>query len=161
MAALTVWKFDNPADADTAESTLQELSKQGLITIHDAATISWYWGKKPKTRQLESLAGKGALGGGFWGLLFGLLFFVPLLGAAIGAAAGAIRGSMKDVGIDDDFVKTVQANVTPGTSALFVMSSDAVLDKVRDAFAGLHPELIQTNLSADEEARLREAFADE
>ena len=51
--------------------------------------------------------------------------------------------------------------MTPGTSALFVMSSDAVLDKVRDAFAGLHPELIQTNLSADEEARLREAFADE
>jgi uncharacterized membrane protein len=55
----------------------------------------------------------------------------------------------------------VQANVTPGTSALFVMSSDAVLDKVRDAFGALHPELIQTNLSADEEARLREAFADE
>jgi len=54
---------------------------------------------------------------------------------AIGAAVGGIRGSMKDVGIDDDFVKTVQANVTPGTSALFVMSSDAVLDKVREAFA--------------------------
>ena len=68
---------------------------------------------------------------------------------------------MKDVGIDDDFIKTVQANVTPGTSALFVMSSDAVLDKVREAFAGLHPELIQTNLSADEEARLRGAFADD
>ena len=68
---------------------------------------------------------------------------------------------MKDVGIDDDFVKTVQANVTPGTSALFVMSSDAVLDKVREAFGALHPELIQTNLSAEEEARLREAFADD
>ena len=160
MATLTVWKFDNPAGADEAESTLEELSKQGLITIHDAATISWAWGTKPKTRQLHSLAGAGALGGGFWGLLFGLLFFVPLLGAAIGAAVGGIGGAMRDVGIDDDFVKTVQGKVTPGTSALFVMTSEAVVDKVRDAFGALHPELIQTNLSEDEEAKLREAFAE-
>jgi uncharacterized membrane protein len=160
MATLTVWKFDNPAGADEAESTLEDLTNQGLITIHDAATISWAWGRKPKTRQLHSLTGAGALGGGFWGLLFGLLFFVPLLGAAIGAAVGTIAGAMRDVGIDDDFVKTVQGEVTPGTSALFVLTSEAVVDKVRDAFGALHPELIQTNLSEDEEAKLREAFAE-
>jgi uncharacterized membrane protein len=161
MATLTVWKFDFPTAADEAESTLESLSKQGFITIHDAATISWAWGKKPKTRQLHSLTGSGALGGSFWGLLFGILFFVPLLGAAIGAAAGGIVGAMRDVGIDDDFVTTVRAKVTPGTSALFVMSSDAVLDKVSDAFAGLNAELIETNLSDEEEAKLREAFAED
>ena len=161
MATLTVWKFDFPTAADEAESTLESLSKQGLITIVDAATISWAWGSKPKTRQLHSLTGSGALGGAFWGLLFGLLFFVPLLGAAIGAAAGGIGGAMRDVGIDDDFINTVRAKVTPGTSALFVMSSDAVLDKVSEAFAALHPELIETNLSEEEEAKLREAFAED
>ena len=41
MATLTVWKFDFPTAADEAESTLESLSKEGLITIHDAATISW------------------------------------------------------------------------------------------------------------------------
>lgn len=51
-------------------------------------------------------------------------------------------------------------SVTPGTSALFVLSSDAVLDKVRAAFEGQHAELIHTNLSAEEEARLREVFAE-
>ncbi len=161
MATLTVWKFDFPTAADEAESTLESLSKQGLITISDAATISWAWGGKPKTRQLHSLTGSGALGGSFWGLLFGVLFFVPLLGAAIGAAAGSIVGAMRDVGIDDDFITTVRAKVTPGTSALFVMSSDAVLDKVSDAFAGLNAELIETNLSEEEEAKLREAFAED
>ena len=161
MATLTVWKFDFPTAAEEAESTLESLSKQGLITIVDAATISWAWGGKPKTRQLHSLTGSGALGGAFWGLLFGLLFFVPFLGAAIGAAAGGIGGAMRDVGIDDDFINTVRAKVTPGTSALFVMSSDAVLDKVSDAFAALHPELIETNLSEEEEAKLREAFAED
>ena len=88
------------------------------------------------------MAGIGALSGSFWGLLFGLLFFVPLLGMAVGAAAGALGGSLTDVGIDDDFIASVRDKVTPGTSALFVLSSDAVLDKVKDAFAGQHPELI-------------------
>jgi uncharacterized membrane protein len=85
---------------------------------------------------------------------------VPLLGMAIGAAAGALGGSLTDVGIDDDFIAAVRSKVTPGTSALFVLSGDAVLDKVKDAFAGQHPELIHTNLSDEEEAHLREVFAE-
>ena len=84
MATLTVWKFDSAMGADEAESTLESLSEQGLITIVDAAKITWAWGSKPKTRQLHSLTGSGALGGAFWGLLFGLLFFVPLLGRQSG-----------------------------------------------------------------------------
>lgn len=162
MATLTVWKFDTATGADEAVSTLESLSKQELITIHDAATVSWPEDKKkPKTHQLANLTGAGAVGGAFWGLLFGLLFFVPFLGAAIGAAAGALGGAMSDVGIDDDFIASVREKVTPGTSALFVMSSDAVLDKVHDAFSGVKAELIQTNLSDEEEAKLREAFAED
>jgi uncharacterized membrane protein len=161
MATLTAWKFDTPEGADAAEQTLVGLQKQELIQIHDAATVSWPVGrKKPKTRQLTSMTGMGALSGSFWGLLFGLLFFVPLLGMAVGAAAGALGGSLTDVGIDDDFIASVREKVTPGTSALFVLSSDAVLDKVKDAFAGQSPELIHTNLSGDEEAQLREVFAE-
>jgi uncharacterized membrane protein len=161
MATLTVWKFDSPFGADEAEATVESLAEQDLITIHDAATLSWAWGGKPKTRQLDSLTGAGALGGAFWGFLFGLLFFVPFLGAAIGAAAGAMGGAMADVGIDDDFIKSVREKVTPGTSALFLLSSGAVQDKVKDAFAAHHPELIETNLSAEEEAKLREVFAED
>lgn len=161
MATLTVWKFSTADGAAMAESTLERLQKEELIQVHDAATVSWAEGaKKPKTRQLSSLTGAGAMGGAFWGLLFGLLFFVPLLGMAVGAAAGALGGALTDVGIDDDFIKSVRARVTPGTSALFVLTSDAVLDKVHEAFAGHHAELIHTNLSEQEESRLREVFAD-
>jgi uncharacterized membrane protein len=35
-----------------------------------------------------------------------------------------------------------------------------VLDKVRDAFAGQPMQLIQTNLSKEEEERLRSVFAE-
>lgn len=162
MATLTVWKFTTPGGADAAVNTLERLQKEELIQVHDAATVSWPPDrKKPKTRQLANMTGAGALGGAFWGLLFGLIFFVPLLGLAVGAAAGALGGSLTDVGIDHDFIKSIRDKVTPGTSALFALTSDAVMDKVHEAFEGQQPELIHTNLSDVEEARLREVFADE
>ena len=162
MATLTVWKFDTATGAEEATHILRDLATQNLITIHDAATVSWETGKKkPKTRQLNNLAGAGALGGAFWGMLFGLIFFVPLLGAAIGAATGALAGSLQDVGIDDGFINRVRDEVTPGTSALFVMTSDAVMDKVHDAFAASRPELIFTNLSDAQESAIRDVFAEQ
>ena len=161
MATLTVWKFSDPEGANKAVDVLEDLQKQAVITVHDAATVTWEPGKKrPTTRQLASLTGAGAMGGAFWGLLFGLIFFVPLLGMAVGAAAGALSGSMADVGIDDDFIASVRSKVQPGTSALFAMTSDAVMDKVQEAFSDVDAELIYTNLSADEEARLRDIFGE-
>jgi uncharacterized membrane protein len=161
MATLTVWKFATASGADDAEFKLKSLQAERLIMVRDAAVISWPEGaKKPKTRQLSSLTGAGALGGAFWGLLFGMLFFVPLLGMAVGAAAGALTGALRDVGIDDDFIASVRDKVTPGTSALFLLSSDAVMDKVHAEFVGTDAELIKTNLSDEQEAALREAFAE-
>ena len=163
MATLTVWKFDDPTGAERSVELLESLSKQRLIQVHDAATVSWEVGKKkPKTRQANSLTGAGALGGAFWGLLFGLIFFVPLLGAAIGAAFGALGGSMADAGIDDEFIEAIRAQVTPGSSALFALTSGAVQDKVRDAFQaqGLRPALVQTNLSDEQEQALKQTFSD-
>ena len=159
MSTLSVWRFDTPDGAQAAVTTLEGLSKQQLITVHDAATVSWPTGaKKPKTRQLKNLTTAGAFGGAFWGLLFGLIFFLPLLGMAIGAATGALAGSLTDVGISDDFIRDVRAQVTPGTSALFVMTSGAVMDKVGAAFEGMDMELISTNLSDEQEQALRDAF---
>jgi uncharacterized membrane protein len=163
QSTLTVWKFDTATGADEASRVLDDLARQNVITVLDSATVSWEEGKKkPKTRQSASTTGEGALGGAFWGMLFGLIFFIPLLGAALGAATGALAGSLSDVGIDDGFINKVRDQVTPGTSALFLMSSDAVMDKVKDAFAGTGPsELIFTNLSEEQEAALRQAFAEE
>jgi uncharacterized membrane protein len=161
MGTLTVWKFDSANGAEGALQLLERLQKEQLIQINDAAYVYWPEGrKKPKTEQLHKLTGTGALGGSFWGLLFGLIFFVPLLGLAVGAAMGALAGSMSDVGIDDNFIRQVRENVTPGTSALFVMSSNAVADRVLEQFKSTGASLISTNLSSDQEARLREAFAE-
>jgi uncharacterized membrane protein len=160
MATLSVLKFEAADGADGALATLQSLQKQQLIQVQDAAIVTWPEGKKkPQTRQLHNMAGMGALDGAFWGMLFGLLFFVPLFGMAIGAAMGALAGKFADVGIDDRFIEQVRSQVTEGTSALFVMTSDAVVDRVVEALRGLNPEIIASNLSAEQEAELKALFS--
>ncbi|MBP7930029.1 MAG: DUF1269 domain-containing protein [Acidimicrobiia bacterium] len=159
MSTLTVWKFNGPDTASEVLNRLEGLQKQELIKIRDAALVSWKDGaKRPKTRQLNNLTGMGALDGAFWGMLFGLLFFMPLLGLVIGTATGALTGALSDVGIDDDFINKVKEKVTPGTSALFLLSDGAVADRVEPEFSDLHPELIASNLDADAEAKLADTF---
>lgn len=162
MSALTVWKFSTADGADHALSKLEDLQKQQLIQVLDAAIVSWPRGRKrPKTYQAMNTAGAGALGGAFWGLLFGLLFFSPLL-ILVGATAGAISGRFTDYGINDNFIKDVQSKVTEGTSALFLMTGQVTVDKVEAAFAPNEKgELIQSNLSTEQEAKLREDFGAE
>ena len=162
MTTLTVLKFPTAGGAEEMLGVLEGLQKQQLITIQDAAIVTWPMGKKkPKTRQLHSLAGFGALEGAFWGMLFGLLFFVPILGLAVGAGMGALAGSFADVGIDDKFIKEVQSKVTEGSSALFLMSSGAVADRIAPAVQGREFEIITTNLTKEEEDKLRAAFSTE
>jgi uncharacterized membrane protein len=161
MATLSVLKFDSADAADKGLTLLKELQKQALIKLHDAAVVTWPVGeRKPKTRQLFDLACAGAWDGAFWGMLFGLIFFVPFFGAAVGGLMGALAGHFTDYGIDDRFIKEVRGKVTQGTSALFLLTSDAVVDRVIDAMKTLPKfEIVTTNLPKEQEDKLRAAFA--
>ena len=159
MTSLTVLKFDTPEAAEKALDRLLELQKQMLIKVHDAAVVKWKTGSsKPKTRQMHNLVGMGAADGAFWGMLFGLIFFIPFFGMAIGAAMGALSGHFADIGIDDNFIKSIREQVTEGTSALFLMTSDAVIDKVSQNMKDFNFEIIASNLSAEQEEALRQQF---
>ena len=73
---------------------------------------------------------------------------------------GALAGSMSDVGIDDEFIRRVRDEVTPGTSALFVMSGRVVQDRVLPELQRTGAHLASSNLSSEQEAKLREVFAE-
>jgi uncharacterized membrane protein len=162
MTTLTVLKFNTPEGAAQMLEKIQSLQKMALIKIVDAAIVTWPAGKsKPKTKQLVNLAGVGAMQGAFWGMLFGLIFFVPFFGLAVGAAIGALSGKMADYGISDDFIKQTREKVTEGTSALFLMTTDAVQDKVLAELKGFEFELIASNLTKEQEEQLMAAFAEE
>ncbi|RPI35112.1 MAG: DUF1269 domain-containing protein [Chloroflexota bacterium] len=161
MATLTVLKFPTAEGAKDMLDTIKSMQKEELITLQDAAIVTWPVGKKsPSTKQLTSMGGIGALQGAFWGMLFGLIFFVPFFGMAVGALMGGLAGHFADYGISDEFIKQVRAQVTEGTSALFLMTTKAVTDKVIDRLKRYDFELISSNLTAEQEAQLREAFAE-
>jgi uncharacterized membrane protein len=68
---------------------------------------------------------------------------------------------MADYGIDDNFIKQSRDKITEGTSALFLLTSDAVQDKVLDELKGFKFELISSNLTKEQEEQLKAAFAEE
>ena len=159
MATLTVVKFDDPAGAERVLEALQDMHGRQMITLEDAAVVSWPLGNKKPLMPKQGV-GQMALGGAFWGFLFGLIFFVPFLGAAIGAGTTALLwNSLEDEGIDEGFIERVSEKVTEGTSALFALTSEAKWDEVIDELKQYDFEIISTDLPEAREQKLREAFA--
>ena len=158
--SLVVLKFDTPEGAEQGLEIAINLQKQHLLDIQDAATVTWPKGKKnPKTRHGEGACG-GAWYGAFWGMLLGWIFFVPFLGAAFGAAVGALSAHFADYGIGNDFLEKVRSKVTEGTSALFLLVGQVTTDRVVEAFKTAPKfEVIASNLSNEQEEKLKAAFA--
>ncbi len=162
MSTMTVFKFETPDGAEQAMDSVLAMQKQMLLDVRDAAIVSWPEGKKkPKTRQAFSTGAAGAVGGAFWGMLFGLIFFMPLLGMAMGAVIGGLTGKMKDYGIDDRFINEIKAKVTEGTSALFLLTDNEVNDRVLETMKNWPKfEVVSTNLSAEQDEKLRAEFGE-
>lgn len=156
MTTFTVWKFDDPKGADAAEQLLLDAESEGLVTVVDRAVVSWPAGaKRPTTRhheddELRREAGWGAL----WGLLFGALFFLPLLGAAAGAGIGALHKSLERVGISTEQLETLRWQIIEGTSALFLVTDGADLDRLGERLQGTSWVLVDSDLTDVEQARL-------
>ena len=159
MATLTVFKSPSPGGAQQMLNKVYGLQNQEQIILLDAATVSWYGGKhSPKTKQAVNLSGSGAFDGVFWGSLFSVIFFVPFFGQEVGTAMGTLSGQFADFGITDAFINDVREKVTPGTSALFLVTEGSVIDKLLDEFKGIDFELISSNLSKVQEDLLRASF---
>jgi len=158
MSDLIVLAFDNESSAFMMRDKLLQLQKQQVIILSDAAIVVRDKKGKPKVKQLQSLVGAGAMGGAFWGMLIGLLFFAPWLGLAAGALGGALSGKFADIGVDDRFIKEVGETIQPGHAALFLLVEKVTADKVLPELASFNATVLQTSLSNENEAKLREAF---
>lgn len=161
MSSLAVLAFDTKDGAEQMRERMYDFQRRELITLEDAAVMVRNENGRAKVKQAHSLVGAGALGGAFWGMLIGLLFFAPWLGLLAGAAGGALSGKLGDIGIDDSFIKEVSETVEPGHSALFLLTRDANLERIAEETEDVDFEIIETNLSPDDETRLRETFAAE
>lgn len=160
MSQLVVLAFDNEYTAEEAKQRLLQLQNQRLIALDDLVVVVRHQDGKVDVRQAQKATTAGALGGAFWGMLIGLLFLSPFLGAAIGAGMGALMGHAHDVGVDQQFINEVGAYLKPGTSGVFLLIRQVTADRVVSQMQEFHPHVIKTNLSAENEARLRSSFSD-
>ncbi|NTU46493.1 DUF1269 domain-containing protein [Candidatus Roizmanbacteria bacterium] len=158
MSNLVVIAFGDETGAKKMEAKLQDMQKEQIIEIDDAAVVVRDPNGKTHVDQMQNLAGAGALGGAFWGLLIGALFLVPWLGVAVGAVTGAFAGKNADVGIDSEFIKKVSNTIKPGNSALFIMANNAKFDRVVEELKPYGGEIIHTSLSSEQEAKMKAAF---
>jgi uncharacterized membrane protein len=158
LVDMIVLAFDTEYGADEGRRKLIELNNEYVLNLKDAVEVVRGSNGRVKIKNIQNLTGAGAMTGAFWGLLFGLLFFMPLFGVAIGAVSGAIAGHFTHYGVSKDFLKQVEEAVTPGTSALAIIASNVTVDKAVQALSSLHPKVIRSSLSSEQEARLNEAF---
>ena len=155
MRKLIAVTYDNEYKAEEVRLAFLKMQKTYLVSLEDAVVVEKKQNGKIKLHQMYNLTASGAVGGGFWGVLIGLIFLNPLLGLVVGAEAGALS----DVGINDDFMKQLAENLTPGTSALFVLVDSDLTDKVLDALRGTGGTVLQSSLSHEDEAKLQAALA--
>jgi len=157
MPTLTVWRFPTQFGADEGELRLKILRDKGAAVVHDAVTVVWPPEKdRPEARRPRHLRASGAGSGALWGGLLGMVFLGPVAGAVIGAGVGRIRTEVTSPGIDDHFVRQLRERLTPGTSALFALTSDVDLDEVLHTFPQGDGELLFTDLSDEAAEHLRD-----
>jgi uncharacterized membrane protein len=159
VTTFTVWKFNDPDGAANAETALRSAQTDGVVTIVDHAVMSWPSGAdKPEVRHQHDDSKRGAGWGALWGILGGALFMVPVAGVVVGAGIGALVKATDGTGITKGDLERIRTEVTEGTSALFMVTENANLDRLGERFHGRDATLISTNLTEGERETLLETF---
>jgi uncharacterized membrane protein len=155
MSNLVVITFDNAEDAGKVRESLSHLEKENLLSLDDSAVVvKDAEGKIHVHNQIDRGVKIGAIGGGLLGLMLGFIFF-PLSGLIIGAVGGAAVGAMTDMGVDKKFVKQVESEMKPGSSALFVIVRQADPNAALAALKPYKGHIYHTSLSTEAEESLR------
>jgi len=158
MSTLVVVSYKDGSKAEAMRHKLLEMQQDYLVDLEDAVVAVKDAKGKVRLHQAVNLTTAGAVRGGFWGSLIGLIFLNPLLGMALGAGMGAVSGALSDLGINDQFMKDLAANMQPGSSILFVLVRKATPDKVLEELKGTGGTILRTSLSHEDEAKLQAAL---
>jgi len=154
-----LWAIGYP-DMQRAEQVRAEISKLGekhcLILLDSAVAVRFPDGCV--TLDGEPVAAAVKLGGHtFASFLAGLaLGAPPLTGAAVGCLQRSAGEVAAEAGIDDDFIRAVEALMKPGTSALFVLDQEGDMEAILQGIRGLGGTVLKHNVDL-ERAKLIQA----
>jgi len=129
----TAWRFGGTEGADDAVLRLKELDARDLIDVQDITVLRWpHYAAGPLAHE-----------------------HVTDESSKVSALVHKLRHPV----IDNSMIEAVKGDMTPGTSALVLLSAEARIDQVVTAFQGTAMELMRSDLSVPEQDRLRTAFS--
>jgi len=138
------------------------LESMDIVDLKNAAVIVRDSSGIVKIKETSDFDTKqGALGAAAAGAVLGLLGGGLLRGALLGAAGGAAAGKFIDLGLDDDFLKSVGDSLAPNSSAIVALVDFEQVDRAMqelDKFEG--GRILQHTLSAEVYKKLSEAVED-
>lgn len=161
MADLIVITFGDEFKAEQVRLDLMKMQHEHLVDLEEAAVVVHKAKGGVRLHHSQHFTAPGLVTGGFVGTLVGLMLFNPVLalfGMVTGAGLGAVVGALKEVGIDDDFMKDIASHLKPGTSALFILAKKAGPEKILGELKRYDGKLLQTKLSHQDETKLRAAL---
>ena len=154
--------FDDPLLAQEALMAATRLGKRGSVSLGDAVIVSRDRRGKTRIRQTRDISpGRGAATGFWWGGLTGLLIFGTtgwLIGAVLGALAGAAYGKFHDIGINDDWLKRLGDELTPGHTATVLQLPQFYATHLLRELRRFNGRLLHSSLPGIERSDLEEAL---
>lgn len=167
MSDLIVFTYPGEDEAVKNLEKLAGAKKENIheaaVTVVDAAVALKREDSKVKITQTLEMAIKGTnlVSGGLWGMVIGLLFGGPLIGGLVGMGLRALGNRSLDIGIDNDFIKSVSEALEPGHSAMFVLTKNTKPSVINEILGDHNGVLHHTSLSEEAAAALTEISADE
>ena len=148
---VVVAAFQDEKGAGDALSMLEDLKRERLIGIQDAAVLRKDEGGKLHIKETADMGGvKGAALGGVAGGVIGAIAGAALAGPAlVGALIGGLAAKLSDSGFDNDRLKTVGDGLPPGSSAVVAVVEHKWVDEVRRELAEAGADAMAEAVSAD------------
>ncbi|MFC2029216.1 DUF1269 domain-containing protein [Chloroflexota bacterium] len=159
---MVVIAFEDEFKADEVLSTLKQMDVEATVDLKSAAVVKRDAEGKVRIKETKDFDAKqGAIGGAVAGGLLGLLTGKLLVGAILGAAGGAAAGHGIDMGLNDEYLKSVGESLESQNSALVALIA---FERVERAMAELEQfeggTILRHSLSDEVYQQLSDAVED-
>lgn len=145
---IAIVTFQETEGAGKLFDMIRDLEKQKLVELEDAVIVVKAADGEVKVKETKDLTkAKGAAKGGTLGLVVGLMVGGPIGGVLLGAAAGALLSRKVDLGIPQDKIELVVADMVDGSSALFIQGTSKREGVMRGALRESGGHLYEVQLS--------------
>ncbi len=155
--------FDDELKAREALLAATRLGRKHSVEMTDAAIVTRTPTGRTRIIQTRDISPvQGAINGSWWGGLAGLVvggIAGWAIGLVLGALAGGLWAQLRDIGINDPWMRSTAANLAPGHAAAFFQLPHVYATHLIREFRRFDGTLLHNSLRDVETVELEEALA--